>query len=198
MTPDLPPLPDDDSDLEDLMSRHLDYRRPDPELREASLGRLREALPSGKAGRAPRSGRASGRAREAGSPVLALSLVSCGLILLLGLFLFWSNTQAPPAPNEPALWNRAKTLEEEGMSAYHEFVKGRQSSMSLEEQDYLRSRALEKLGAALEQMNAVLDPKRDEAGILPSEFEGYEEDLSRIATYLVDLEKLAPLAPNRR
>lgn len=189
MSPD--PLPPDDSDLEELMSRHLDYVRPDPELRDAALGQLRGAL-SGAARPKRRSGKGRG---SSFSPLIPATVLSCGLLICVGVVLSWSRTQAPPPPNEPALWSRAKGLEEEGMSAYHAFVQGRRAGLSAAEQSRLRNRAIEQLGAAVEQMNAVLDPKRDEAGNLPPEFEGYEEDLSRIATYLVDLEKLSPLTP---
>jgi len=191
------PLPPSDPELEDLMSRHLDFVRPDPALRKSSLAGLRGALAAPPVPK-PRAPRRAAQPRASFSPLVPVSVASCVLVLALGLGLLWSRTQAPPPPNEPALWARAKGLEEEGMAAYQGFVQGRRTGASASEQRGLRAEAMEKLGAAMEQMNAVLDPKRDEAGILPADYEGYEEDLSRIATYLVDLEKLAPLTPRNK
>ena len=54
--------------------------------------------------------------------------------------------------------------------------------------------AHKKLTAALDALEKILADKRDpKTGYLPPEFEGYEEDLSKISTDLYDLGKRGTL-----
>jgi hypothetical protein len=137
----------------------------------------------------------SGRRRRAGppkkkgvEPIVPISIVTATILICIGLFLFL-NKEPPKVVNEQNDWEAAKKIEEEGMAAYREFLAARK----LDQPDvtkHKREAAILKLRAAVEAMNAVLDPKRDAEGMLPDEFEGYERDLSQITKYMIDLEKM--------
>ena len=137
----------------------------------------------------------SGRRRRAAppkkkgvDPIVPISIVSATVLICIGLYLFLNKTP-PPQIREDLSWDSAKKLEEEGMAAYGAFVKARDQDQP-DVTKRKRTEAIAKLKQAVDAMNAVLDPKRDKDGYLPDEFEGYERDLSQIAKYLIDLEKM--------
>jgi len=137
----------------------------------------------------------SGRRRRAGppkkkgvEPIVPISIVTATILICIGLFFFLNKPQ-PKVINEQNDWEAAKKIEEEGMAAYGEFLAARK----LDQPDitkHKREAAILKLRAAVEAMNAVLDPKRDAEGMLPPDFEGYERDLMQITKYMIDLEKM--------
>lgn len=136
----------------------------------------------------------SGRRRRAApkkkgvEPIVPISIVTATILICIGLFMFLNKPQ-PKVVNEQNDWEAAKKLEEEGMEAYRQFVAARKKDQP-DITKHKREEAILKLRAAVEAMNAVLDPKRDAEGMLPDEFEGYERDLSQITKYMIDLEKM--------
>ncbi|MBL4846796.1 MAG: hypothetical protein JKY65_14835 [Planctomycetes bacterium] len=194
-----------DTKLEDLMSCHLELVTPSPKLREVTRARVHERLdaspsdqrsgsakkPSArrrKKSKGSSGSRQSGSSRKGFNPIVAISALSAAILISMGLFLL-VNQAPPPAVNENLDWGKAKRLEEEGMAAYGAFlVARREGQPDLTEQR--RQEAIDKLRAAVDAMNAILNPKRGIEGYLPPHLEGYERDLSQIAKYLIDLEKM--------
>lgn len=136
----------------------------------------------------------SGRRRRAPAkkkgvePIVPISIVTATILICIGLYFFLNKPQ-PVVVNEEDDWSAAKKLQEEGMEAYGAFVRSRAKDQP-DISKHKREEAILKLRSAVEAMNLVLDPKRDDEGYLPKEFEGYENDLSQIAKYLIDLEKM--------
>ena len=161
---------------------------PNSSTRKSGSARGKRASSEDDMGTSGRKRRAPAPKKKGVEPIVPISIVTVTIILLVGLY-FVFNRERPKQVREDLDWSTAKALEDEGMAIYREFLAARKADQP-DVTKHKRELAVRKLTEAVEAMNRVLDPKRDKDGMLPQDFEGYETDLSRIAQYLIDLEKM--------
>lgn len=120
--------------------------------------------------------------------VIGVSIISVAVLLAIIIVVFNKKRTPGPQRDENAEYNDFKRVRDEGMTAFREFNRAEsQGNANLSRQKH--GEAHQKLQRAMDMLEKILANKRGPDGMLPKEFEGYEDDLQDIATHLVDLEK---------
>lgn len=167
------------------------------EVDENASSSVRKKKGSSASGRASGEGdaRASGRRRRPPAkkkgvdPIIVISIITVTLLICGGIVYVSRRGTPEQGRNEPAMFDEAKKLHQEGIEAFREWNKAiAEGNGALELQKH--KEAHEKLTKALDKLNETLEPYRDpDTGILATGYQGYEDMYSEIAQYLVDLEK---------
>jgi hypothetical protein len=120
--------------------------------------------------------------------VIGVSIISIALLMAIGIVIFNKKRTPLPQRDENKEYSDFKVVWDEGMNAFREFNRAEsQGNATLSRQKH--GEAHQKLQRAMDMLEAILSSKRNAAGDLPKEFEGYESDMQKIAEILVDLEK---------
>jgi soluble cytochrome b562 len=120
--------------------------------------------------------------------VLIVSIISMTLLLIAGVIVVRQVKKPGPVRDEKVDYQAFQKLRDEGMTAFREFNKAmKDGNAALAKQK--NKLALDKLQAAMVEIEKVLADKRDANGMLHKDYEGYEEELSQMAQVMVDLEK---------
>lgn len=129
----------------------------------------------------------------------ALALVGAGVLASLvavAAVRIMTPHVAAPVRDEQAMFEEYKRLDAEALQAFREFNRAEKAgNLALAAAKHEEAHAL--WTRALDLLNGLLDGHRGPDGFTLAEYEGYEEELSRIATHLVDLEKRDLHAPPR-
>jgi len=141
----------------------------------------------------------SGRRRRSAPPprkkdnntVVLVSICSITVILVIGVLAYRAASAPAPAQNDQAKLDRALQLKSEGMEAYRQWNNAKQSG-DIQGEKAAWKTAHAKLTEAMDEFDALIRDPRYGDGTGTSfkpEYEGYDEEMSQIGTYLYDLGK---------
>lgn len=137
----------------------------------------------------------SARRRRAAPPkkkdntvVIGVSVLSVTLLLVLGIVVINKNRTPVQTVNEQADFEDYKKYDEVAMAAFRAFNKAEKEGNAAVAQAKHKE-AHDGWTKAIDILNKILDNHKGPDGMTHPDYEGYEEELSRIATHLVDLEK---------
>lgn len=157
--------------------------------RSAASGRRSGSSDDGEMNSSARRRRAApGPKKKDNTIVIGISIVSITLLLVVGIAIINSGGPAKQHVDQVKDFDDYKKLDQEAMAAFREFNKAEKAG----EANLARQKSTEahkKWTAAVDILNKILDYHRSPSGDVNPEYEGYEEELSRIAQHLVDLEK---------
>ncbi|MCO5166175.1 MAG: hypothetical protein M9894_07380 [Planctomycetes bacterium] len=158
--------------------------------RSAASGRRGGSSDDGEMNSSARRRRAApGPKKQDNTLVIGISVVSITLLLVIGIFVINSRGPTGSHVDQVKEFDDYKRLDQEAMAAFREFNRAEKAG----EAGLARQKSTEahqKWTAAVDILNKILDYHRDPStGNVKAEYEGYEEELSRIAQHLVDLEK---------
>lgn len=137
----------------------------------------------------------SARRRRAAPPkkkdntvVLGVSVVSITLLLVVGIVIFNKSRTPVVVRDEQKDFDDFKKYDQEANAAFREFNRAEKEGNAAVA-SAKRKEALEKWQKAIEILNGILDNHKGPDGFTLPEYEGYEDELSRITQFVVDLEK---------
>ncbi len=120
--------------------------------------------------------------------VLGVSILSVTLLLVLGIVVINKNRTPVQGVNEQADFDDYKKYDETAMAAFRAFNKAeKEGNASLASQKHKEAHS--NWTKAMDILNGILANHQGPDGMTHPDYEGYEEELSRIAQHLVDLEK---------
>ncbi|RMG08025.1 MAG: hypothetical protein D6731_22555 [Planctomycetota bacterium] len=143
----------------------------------------------GSGRRRSRSGRPPmPRKKQGANPVVLVSILTGTLLLCAIIYFALNSGPTKIVEDQPAVLQQADDVAAEGMEAFRRWNRAKREGNAQQELAAWRE-AHSKLTQAVDLYNSVLDKYRGTDDQLPPEYEGYEEPLSQISQYLVDLEK---------
>lgn len=131
-------------------------------------------------------------AKKKDNTVVLISVITMTVLLVIGVIVINKGRAPKPQRNEQVEYGDFKKLWTEGETAFRAFntaEKAGDAAVAKQKHD----EAHRKLTAALDALEKILADKRGPDGMLPTEYEGYEEDQSKISTLLYDLGKRGTL-----
>lgn len=143
-------------------------------------------------GGSSRRRRAAPAKKKDNTVVIGVSVLSVTLLLVLGIVVINKNRTPVQTHDEQAQFDDYKKWDQEAMAAFREFNKADKEG-NAGVANAKRKEAHDKWTKAIDILNGILENHKGADGYTLPEYEGYEEELSRITTYLVDLEKRGSL-----